>query len=324
MVGRMSRRNKRQSVDDDNNNGGDATTFLRSPEDSPPPTGVFEGLDCFNSDHSKQTESRPISQGLSPSKFLLQCDDLDDSSTLFRCDQAPSRTESNSEFHPSHLNFDFNMDHMALDAPDIDPELALQQFGIPQVLPPSPDYTASSLSASLASSVKMVQQEGKTFPHITAMSKILRVLETHVQSKTHSLDEILRVNKACMADLAKIMALDEYRACRCCNMIASSALDLIIVLFEEVANSQDWGANGQRRQGKFPILQFGVFELDPEEQTAMTKRILKKELQRCLQIVQGFSGEFQGNNLDNCKRIVGQWSLMLRGRIEHLMSNLGT
>lgn len=323
MVGRMSRRNKRTSVDGENQHG-DATSFLRSPEDSPPPGGGFEGLDCFNSDHGQHTASQSMSQCLSPSKFLLQCDDLEDHSTLFPCDPALSRTGS-SDFNTTNLNLDFNMDHMPLDTLEMDQELSLQHFTIPGVLPPSPDYTTSSLSTSLASSVKKVQHEGRRFPHITAMSKILRVLETHIQAKTHTLDEILRVNKACMSDLVKIMAMDEYRACRCCNMIASSALDLIIALFEEVANAQEWGtSNGQRRPGKFPILQFGVFELDPEEQMAMTKRILKKELQKCLQIVQGFSGEFQGSNLDNCKRLVGQWSIILKNRIEHLLSSLGT
>ncbi|QGI65291.1 hypothetical protein CEK26_009242 [Fusarium fujikuroi] len=187
----------------------------------------------------------------------------------------------------SGLNFDFNMDHMTLDMIDMDGDSTIHASGgPPPQFPPSPECSSSSVAASLESATRKIQLDGRQFPHVAALSKIILILEHHVRSKTHSIDEILRVNKACLTDLATIMDQEEYKACRSCHMT------------------------------------FGVFELDPEEQISMTKRILHKEIQRALKIVYELSKEVCGTGEDGQKRLVAQMCTLFIRRGEHLTKTL--
>ncbi|VTT68841.1 unnamed protein product [Fusarium fujikuroi] len=205
----------------------------------------------------------------------------------------------------SGLNFDFNMDHMTLDMIDMDGDSTIHASGgPPPQFPPSPECSSSSVAASLESATRKIQLDGRQFPHVAALSKIILILEHHVRSKTHSIDEILRVNKACLTDLATIMDQEEYKACRSCHM-----------------TGQAW-SHQQNSAITSPVLQFGVFELDPEEQISMTKRILHKEIQRALKIVYELSKEVCGTGEDGQKRLVAQMCTLFIRRGEHLTKTL--
>ncbi|KAF4335431.1 fungal zn(2)-Cys(6) binuclear cluster domain protein [Fusarium beomiforme] len=308
MVGRMSRKNKQMphmagnqqpSQQDVNQqrtrHNSTSVEFAHSALASPLSNSTnFEVLDCFNTSTGSASDA-----GLYGDSNL-----------------GPNRAD---DFQPG-LDFDFNMDHMTLDMIDMDGEPTIHASGRPPPQLPSPECSSSSV-ASLATATTKIKFDGHQFPHVTALSKIIVILEHHVQSKVHSIDEILRVNKACLTDLATIMEQGEYKACRSCHMTVCSVLDLIMVLFEETFESQAW--THQRNVGTTsPVLQFGVFELDPEEQISMTKRILLKEVQRAMKIVHEFSQDVRGTGADGHKRVVAQWCVLLVSRGDNLIKSL--
>ncbi|KAF5581611.1 fungal zn(2)-Cys(6) binuclear cluster domain-containing protein [Fusarium pseudocircinatum] len=308
MVGRMSRKNKQMSQITGGNQGPSqqnvnqqrsrhysasvelSQSALASPLSDP---ANFEVFDCFSTGTGSATDAG-----------LYVDSNID-----------PNRS---NDFQPA-LNFDFSMDHMTLDIIDMDGDSTIHASGglPPQQFPPSPECSSSSVAASLASATRKIQFDGRQFPHVVALSKIILILEHHVRLKTHSIDEILRVNKACLTDLATIMDQDEYKACRSCCMTVCSVLDLILVLFEDMVQSQAW-SHERNSATASPVLQFGVFELDPEEQISMTKRILHKEVQRALKIVHEFCKDVRGTGADGQKRLVAQMCAMFITRGEHL------
>ncbi|KAF5591250.1 fungal zn(2)-Cys(6) binuclear cluster domain protein [Fusarium subglutinans] len=313
MVGRMSRKNKQlsqvtggnQGPSQQNQNGDQQRTrhsstsvdlsqsALASPSSN---SATFEAFDCFSTGTGTGADAG-----------------LYGDSTL---------GSNRSNDFQSGLNFDFNMDHMTLDIIDMDGDSTIHASGgPPQQFPPSPEYSSSSVAASLASATRKIQFDGRQFPHVAALSKIILILEHHVRSKTHSIDEILRVNKACLTDLATIMDQEEYKACRSCHMTVCSVLDLILVLFEGMVQGQAW-SHQRNSATTSPILQFGVFELDPEEQVSMTKRILHKEVQRALKIVHEFSKDVRGTGADGQKRLVAQMCTLFLSRGELLLKGL--
>lgn len=129
------------------------------------------------------------------------------------------------------------------------------------------------------------------FPHIGALCKIISVLEAHLRAKSSAIDEVMRVNKACMTDIMRIRAMEEYKMCKSCGMLVSTALDLIMSLYEGgisegvQAPSRNPLFRAPQQESALPSLQFGVFQLDRDEQINFSNRIISKELQRSIQLI---------------------------------------
>jgi len=108
-------------------------------------------------------------------------------------------------------------------------------------------------------------------------------LETHLQSRMGTLDEIMKLNKACLAEVVKLTSgRQKGQVCRCSFIMITTCLDIMLVLFEDVVRSSGLypRGGGPRSDTRMPSLQFGVFELDPQEQLVITRRILARELQK--------------------------------------------
>lgn len=311
MVGRMSRKNKQVSQITGGNQG-----LSQENEDQQRTRHNSTSLDL-----SQTALASPLSSSANFDAF--DCFSTGTGSAADAGLYGDSTIESDrSHDFQSGLNFDFNMDHMTLDMIDMDGDSTIHASGgPPPQFPPSPECSSSSVAASLESATRKIQFDDRQFPHVAALSKIILILEHHVRSKTHSIDETLRVNKACLTDLATIMDQKEYKACRSCHMTVCSVLDLILVLFEDMVQGQAW-SHQQNSAITSPVLQFGVFELDPEEQISMTKRILHKEIQRALKIVYELSKEVCGTGEDGQRRLVAQMCTLFIRRGEHLTKSL--
>ncbi|EEU44433.1 uncharacterized protein NECHADRAFT_84967 [Fusarium vanettenii 77-13-4] len=160
------------------------------------------------------------------------------------------------------------------------------------ILPLSPDSTWLSPSTSDSPPKEQWSPEPQPTSIISELSTLLESLETQTRSKSRGLDEILQTNRACMTSLGKILTTSEYYSYRSGGILVVSALELIIYSFEEAVKSQGWGSEpSSQTSGSLSSVKFGVFEVDPEEQVAIVKRIVSKELQNCLEIVRNLAGE---------------------------------
>ena len=141
------------------------------------------------------------------------------------------------------------------------------------------------------------------FPHISALGKIIGVLEEHIQNKQVSIDEIMRINKVCMTKITEIANLEAFKHCKSCTMLVFTAMDLILTLYDtaisEHARSGSDPAPGQpigSTRGKEVSLQFGVFQFDPEDLVMFRNQIVRHELERCVKVIQGQSTELRNSN----------------------------
>ncbi|KAM5381128.1 hypothetical protein ACJZ2D_003044 [Fusarium nematophilum] len=185
------------------------------------------------------------------------------------------------------------------------------------MLPLSPDSILFSPGASSGLQVEEKWSPNQPLSPISEISKVLESLEAQAQSGSRSLDEILHVNKACITSIARIWATEEYAKYRCCDMLTASALDLIMTLFEEALLPLQAGNTSEMRCEGLPDVHFGVFEVDSEEQVAMAKRLVVKELMGCLRIIRE---RFKGD--PDCKSLVVQCGSVLDRRVESLISSL--
>ncbi|KEZ45502.1 hypothetical protein SAPIO_CDS1824 [Scedosporium apiospermum] len=146
-------------------------------------------------------------------------------------------------------------------------------------------------------------------------------LETHLQSRMGTLDEIMKLNKACLAEVVKLTSgKQKGQVCRCSFIMIATCLDIMLVLFEDVVRSSglDPRGGGPRSDTRMPSLQFGVFELDPQEQLVITRRIPARELQKYRDVVRALAAEFQDPSADFFRKLMGQWCMSLTSRLGQL------
>ncbi|UNI23708.1 hypothetical protein JDV02_009512 [Purpureocillium takamizusanense] len=200
-----------------------------------------------------------------------------------------------------------------------------QSSGIPSFFPMSPRSPSHNAAAASGQS----SQDWAQFVHVVALCKMVRLLESHVQTKSTAVDEVMRLNQACIRDISKISAKKEYMQCRSCPALISTIMELIVTLYEDITKhpSHEQLATSALSTPNAPFLQFGVFELDPEEQTVIRNRIIRKEAQKCVQIIQFLKRllESELNTPDKGSaqsQALGNWYEGMERRMSDLVSSL--
>ncbi|TPX07899.1 uncharacterized protein E0L32_010354 [Thyridium curvatum] len=154
--------------------------------------------------------------------------------------------------------------------------------------------------------------------HLMSLCRMTNRLETYLRSKTGTLDEIMKLNKSCLAEVIKLTSgQHKGQVCRCSFIMITTCLDIMLVLFEDVVRSSglDPRGGGPVSDARMPNLQFGVFELEPQEQLVIMKRILARELRNYQDVVRALIVEFQEPSADFFRKLMRQWCLSLTNRL---------
>ncbi|MCJ1251407.1 hypothetical protein MMC30_008640 [Trapelia coarctata] len=340
MVGRTSKRNKRARLDADKDRPASPTVATQDASQV-----ERRGSSAPDPPVSPEPSLPPWSTACSPGAmdFLFNPDSMHD---LFPegCRPNASTSEATIEpIDPQHLSFnsqlldiDLNIDHFDLPVSD-------GQDGVSHPHPGTDESTAAVYTTTYtltppATAPETLPQNllpGSSrrkpqYPHVAALSQIIALLEAHIQYKDVAIDEIMRVNKASIADTTKIMNCEEYKMCKSCVILASTVMELVVTLYEYGVSSKgekaaDRNLLSKKTQNKPPNVQFGVFQFDPEEQLAFRNHIICKELQRSTKVIQTLSAQRQsitGDGLHNIGRVHKQWYMEMEHRIKALVTSL--
>lgn len=170
-----------------------------------------------------------------------------------------------------------------------------------------------------------------TYPHIRSLGKIIGLLEGKIQDKATAVDEVMRVNKACMTEIAEIMSTQLFQRCRSCRMLVLTAMDLVITLYElgvsedVIPTSRSSSQCSSQAQAQKASLQFGVFQFEPEDHAMFRNQIVRNELERCIQMIQGQSSELRTCSSDRSSpshKILLNWYSVIESRARVLASSL--
>lgn len=235
------------------------------------------------------------------------------------------------------LNHDFEIDRLwvpQFDQGNVASAFCSSQSTSPISFAPSCPQTPPRIPSRRSQAPVPPKQDPKTqLPHISALCKIISLLEAHLRAKTNAIDEVMRINKACMADITRIRAMEEYKICNSCGMLVSTSLELIMSLYEcgvlsEVVQppSRNSLFRGPHREDTLPSLQFGVFELDRDEQIGLSNRIIRKELQRSIQLIRALAADCRapGGESLSYSKVRTQWHNEMEQRAKTLVSSLGS
>lgn len=223
-------------------------------------------------------------------------------------------------------------------------DLSISQFVMPDIVDQNTISSAShpfsqstspnsqpALTTSRNEPFADLSGQKRQYPHVLALTRIIELLEAHIQLQTTAIDELMRVNKACMIDITRIMGLKEYAMCKSCGILVFTAMELVVTLYEMGVSSESITPHKQQGQqpilgrNELPNLQFGVFDVDPEEQIAFRNRIICKELQRSIGIIKRFSEQNQNtvSKSSHSGKVHKQWYVEMEHRAKRLVSSLG-
>ncbi|KAF6816601.1 cytochrome P450 oxidoreductase GliC [Colletotrichum musicola] len=167
---------------------------------------------------------------------------------------------------------------------------------------------------------------------LMSLCRKARKLEGQLQSRLSTLDEIMKMNKTCLAEIVDMTGAkrnaegregkDSGHVCRCSLAIMATCLDTMLTLFENVLKAS-WlnprgGQSSPPGEPGMPSLHFGVFEVDPVEQAAIARRILARELQSYRDVVRMLAATLSSHSNDMFHKLMGQWCLSLTARVERL------
>lgn len=185
-----------------------------------------------------------------------------------------------------------------------------------EILPPTPEYATLSPFTSVKSSQASTFAKGR-FECISILSQILQSLETQAQMKPQLIDRILQTTKHATLNLAKIITTDEYQACRCCDMIILSALDLILSLFGQSVKMLD-----DKSQRELPQLQFGTYTAEAGEQIELLRVIILREVKGFSRVLTSFGDAWRNKADTEHADLAEQLCSRLEARIECIKSQL--
>ncbi|MCJ1427544.1 hypothetical protein MMC29_005447 [Sticta canariensis] len=239
----------------------------------------------------------------------------------------PSSESSLELANKSTLSPDFSFDLL-------DTDLSINQFVMPDIVNPNHvSSTGSCCNAPIRKHEPFADQYGQNrrYSHVLALTRIIELLETHIQLQPTAIDELMRMNKACMIDITRIMELKEYARCKSCGILVSVAMELVVTLYEmgvsleNNTSSKQQGQHSALGENELPNLQFGVFEVDAEEQIEFRNRIICKELRRSIEIIKKFSERNQITARENphSGKVRKQWYVEMEHRAKRLISSLG-
>jgi hypothetical protein len=333
MVGRTSKSNKRRR-----NNSESPTTTTTTSTTATSNANANKAMVSMVAD----LPSPQSSEGLFPNltTFALQeCDDFSNDAfandfDLFTTHGATNKSTTTSEIGIQRLNMDFDIDQFTMFSTDTSTITPITPITA-KTTPPSFDsssLTSNKSNGSQSSGFLEQDQLKEHFPHVDALSQLIRSLEAHVVNKEIAIDEVMRNNQACIAEITKIMALEKYKLCKSCPMLVSTAMELMLTLYEngispEARNLPSTSCAFSPPQPVthgLPNLQFGVFQLEPEERIAFGNRIMCKELQRYTQVIRTLSAErqSQGDDGSSFGRVHMRWMVELENRVETFITTL--
>ncbi|KAF1842643.1 uncharacterized protein K460DRAFT_189787 [Cucurbitaria berberidis CBS 394.84] len=173
------------------------------------------------------------------------------------------------------------------------------------------------------------RQDWTQFGPVVALCKMVRLLEAQMHAHPTAVDEVMRLNQACIRDVSKISSKTEYMQCRSCPALISTIMELIVTRYEDITNDQGHGrmSSVTLSTPSTPFLQFGVFELDAEEQTLIRNRIICKEAQKCVTIIRTLKQLLvtkvaTGTDVSSQAYALGNWYDGMEKRMTDLISRL--
>ena len=203
------------------------------------------------------------------------------------------------------------------------------------------NYELSCPSPILSTSVQASHSNAGKLNYFQTLCRITHVLEEYQSSgrlKSFPLDQLIVISRACTTDTLAIMRRYAYKMCTCSSIIIMSILDNITVLFGRVLELWTMGncqpirgeaigdtASVEARQrmnqhpNSLPTLQFGVLELDSDEQTVIMKTLISKELRRLVEAFQNVPAYSQQLAMDEGRSIQIQSHKLLRDRLRQLL-----
>lgn len=237
------------------------------------------------------------------------------------------------------LNMNLDMDQFPITSLDMNgissskTGIALPSYELDSGTSGTSGTSGSSSKGSESQNSDFSEEENlkRHFPHVHALAVIIKTLEAHAANNKIAIDEAMRINQACMAKITKIMELKEYKICTSCPMLVSTALDIMLSLYENGISSEARHAQSSsssspppRITSNLPNFQFGVFQVDPEERIAFSNLIIRKELRRYTQVIKTLSAGRQGQEDDRSSfgRVHTSWMLELENRVENLVTSL--
>jgi hypothetical protein len=171
---------------------------------------------------------------------------------------------------------------------------------------------------------------------ILAAAEILEQLEAKVRGGLTAIDEVLRVNKAATQAISELMNRRDYICSIGASIVMLAAAQHAVHLFETACeelyptlHQNQWSAAtdiaGKRSSSVVPALSytpgigFGSFLLDPQEQAALSARIISIELRRSLQMLRCLSSSPRPDH--HCFSL-NSWTQNLEKRMQYLISVL--
>ncbi|KFY32257.1 hypothetical protein V493_00361 [Pseudogymnoascus sp. VKM F-4281 (FW-2241)] len=195
------------------------------------------------------------------------------------------------------------------------------------LLNPAMDSPAQPVQECPAQSHGNINTEPNTqyvhMAHIDAIGKVIACLDAHVEAGTVRIDEAMIICRAQLANITKIMDLEDYKLCTTCRTLISISLGLIVSLYEiAVSSSNSTLSSSVSNSNTLPSLFFGRFEVSTEGHSALRRCIIRTELQRPIPLLQSISsGCCAAEGSDRRKRHM-QYFSELEDRITTLVSAL--
>lgn len=151
-----------------------------------------------------------------------------------------------------------------------------------------------------------------------ACTKLIDFLDLTIQDDSKGVDDVMRVNRASVCEITRIMNTAEYRDSASCPLLISVVMGQIISLFESSIRSEGFPPSNLI----LPRLRFGSFQVDPQEQITLRVHIICKELQRCSQALKVLCVTMRNRSTQVVQSgsLHKQWSADMARRLEALIA----
>lgn len=124
---------------------------------------------------------------------------------------------------------------------------------------------------------------------ISLCTQIIVHLESQMSDCSLGLDGILRISQNCMNDLLRITTLKSCQVNPNCLLLLCVAVNQMITLLENSIGAEKFLLD-PLCGSSLPSLLFGTFQVDQEEQLAFCTRLVRREIQRCRQLLDRMKG----------------------------------
>lgn len=149
---------------------------------------------------------------------------------------------------------------------------------------PAPGQLCNHVATTQSDRPRPEQEAQDLIADVVAICKIIEVLETRIQTKKTAIDDLLRINKECVATMVRVADSNNHTQCRSCLPLLSTALELAVTLYETAAEVLTHSTASD--VSGIPDVLIGVFHIEPEDQVMIFTNIVSKEVRKCLHIIE--------------------------------------